>query len=43
MVKRQNKPTIQYLVQWVNHPEEQATWMFADFFKTKYPEFQLAD
>jgi len=39
VVKRQNKPAVQYLVQWVDHPEESATWIFADVFEAKYPTF----
>ena len=39
MVKRQNKPAVQFLVQWVDHPEEVATWVFDDVFEAKYPTF----
>ena len=42
MVKRQNRPAVQYLVQWVGHPEEAATWVFADEFEAKYPTFSPA-
>ena len=41
--KRQKRPIVQYLVQWVNHIKEQATWMFVDVLKTKYREFQLTN
>lgn len=43
MVKRQNKLDVQYLVQWIHHTKDQATWMFADVFESKYPAFQLTD
>jgi len=43
MVKRQNRPAVQYLIQWKHHTEEQATWMFADVFEAKYPTFSFTD
>jgi len=39
MVKRQNKAAVQFLVQWVGHSEETATWVYADVFEAKYPDF----
>jgi len=41
VVKKQNKPTIQYLVQWDSQAEDQATWVFADDFEQKYPNFPV--
>jgi len=32
-VKCQNKVTIQYLVQWTNQSEGQATWVFVDVLR----------
>ena len=43
MVKRQNKVAIQYLVQWTYQSEGQTTWVFADVFEKRYPQFQQDD
>ena len=42
MVKRQNKAAVQFLVQWIDHPEDTATWIYADVFEAKYPDFPFA-
>jgi len=39
VVKKQNKPAVQYLVQWTSQTEEHATWVFADTFERQYPDF----
>ena len=39
LVKRQNKAAVQFLVQWVGHSEATATWVYADVFEAKYPDF----
>lgn len=40
LVKKKNKPVVQWLVQWSNHPEEEATWEEADFIVLQFPEFK---
>jgi len=39
VVKKQNRPAVQYLVQWDSQAEEQATWILADDFEKQYPDF----
>lgn len=40
LVKRKNRATVQFLVQWQGLTPDQATWEFADSFTDKYPQFQ---
>ena len=41
VVKRQNKPAVQYLVQWENQEEGHASWVFANDFEQQYPDFPV--
>ena len=35
-----NIPVVQWLIKWVNLPEDQATWEDASFIQKIFPEFQ---
>lgn len=39
VVKFQNAPQVQYLVQWEGLPPYEATWEIASTFESKYPDF----
>lgn len=39
VIKHQNAPLVQYLVQWVGFPTEAATWENAIHFEQNYPHF----
>lgn len=41
VVKTQNKPVVQYLIQWENQDEDHATWVFTNVFELKYPDFPV--
>ena len=41
MIKFQNAPQIQYLVQWEGQPDSEATWEVAAVFSAKFPAFPI--
>ncbi|KAJ3686553.1 hypothetical protein LUZ61_015717 [Rhynchospora tenuis] len=41
VIKRRNEPVSQWLVQWVNRPEEAATWEDFEYLNQNYPNFVL--
>jgi hypothetical protein len=44
MIPRNNEPVTQWLIQWVNLPEAEATWEDADFIRAKsFHPFILED
>ena len=40
LVKRKNKPVVQWLVQWSNLSVDEATWEDAEFVTQQFPDFQ---
>ena len=43
VVKFQNHAQLQYLVQWVGRSPDDATWVPAETFELKYPDFVMQD
>jgi hypothetical protein len=39
MIPRNNEPVVQWLIQWVNLPEAEATWEDASFIRKVFPSF----
>jgi hypothetical protein len=39
LIPRNNEPVVQWLIKWVNLPEEAATWEDADFIHSIFPDF----
>jgi hypothetical protein len=39
LIPRNNEPVVQWLIKWINLPDEVATWEDADFVKKAFPGF----